>query len=217
MKRGSINTPGSNHKQGALSRKLLLTREEGTEVRRRLWGGGEGQRRMGCWQAGWYGSGYHKSREMGGGIDRQTGAAQLAEKMENWLTPPGHQSLRLRVRLPEDPICDVHYGNRPLFISRKKRTYWNECLCRAFCKYFNFISISVSQDECDHLFFVGYMVRFTHVQGHMARIQTHVCLSMLHLSACLLLLLSLAWRTCSFCCSSGPGCSESPRSNTKEF
>lgn len=146
--------------------------------------------------------------------DRSSSACRKNGELADSSRPP---ELETQSALPEDPICDVHYGNRPLFISRKKRTYWNECLCRAFCKYFNFISISVSQDECDHLFFVGYMVRFTHVQGHMARIQTHVCLSMLHLSACLLLLLSLAWRTCSFCCSSGPGCSESPRSNTKEF
>lgn len=57
MKRGSINTPGRNHKQGALSRKLLLAREEGTEgteVRRRLWGRAEKDGVLTGW-VGWRG------------------------------------------------------------------------------------------------------------------------------------------------------------------
>lgn len=47
MKRGSINTPGSNHKQGALSRKLLLAREDETEVRRVEGREGWGAERLG--------------------------------------------------------------------------------------------------------------------------------------------------------------------------
>lgn len=58
MKRGSINTPGSTHKQGALSRKLVLQGRDGSEEE------AAGEKGRGGWGAGgWVGRrGSHKSR-----------------------------------------------------------------------------------------------------------------------------------------------------------